>query len=420
LNTTQTVARGRGGLHIALSNQHPALVGVLLSGAALLALEVLPESRPAFSVALAGMCALWLALLFAHGRALERRHEAALAVVRGEAATAVAELVPAFEQCAAGVRLQARASHAELEQAQGLVLEAIEKLVTSFNGINAQTRSQLELALSITKGHADGGARADGVGFEKFVGETSSTLKVFVDGVVQNSKIAMGLVEKMDEISERISEVHGILGEIEGISKRTNLLALNAAIESARAGEAGRGFAVVADEVRDLSGRTREFSQQIRSTMGLVCDSVQATKNAINEMASQDMTFALQSKRGVDRTMQEAREMNQEMARAARELAEITRRVDRDVNTAVTTLQFQDIVKQLLGHVAKRVGALDGITARLDAMATELKRGTSEADRAAFQARCRELGEALDAMRENTRHKPVRQESMASGAVEMF
>ncbi len=39
-----------------------------------------------------------------------------------------------------------------------------------------------------------------------------------------------------------MSEVRGMLGEIEGISKQTNLLALNAAIEAARAGEAGPGI----------------------------------------------------------------------------------------------------------------------------------------------------------------------------------
>ncbi len=58
----------------------------------------------------------------------------------------------------------------------------------------------------------------------------------------------------------------------------------------------GRGFAVVADEVRDLSGRTTQFSQQISTLMESMQTSVHQTEQAIQRMAGQDMTFALNSK----------------------------------------------------------------------------------------------------------------------------
>ena len=80
----------------------------------------------------------------------------------------------------------------------------------------------------------------------------------------------MYLVERMDAIQVHIGSA-GLLREIDSISKQTNLLALNAAIEAARRGGGARGFAVVADEVRDLSSRTRQFSQQIRDKIALVC-----------------------------------------------------------------------------------------------------------------------------------------------------
>lgn len=401
-------------------------------GAALSLVAVISEALllrgSAASVALVVVvAATWLALLVWHDRALRRDADVRIAEMRTQLDRLGGDLGGAFDQCATEFKSQLATAQSEIAQAQGLLLDAIGKLVGSFTSINAQTQSQQQLALTITSGQAPGAVdrRGSNGEFERFIAETSSTLQFFVDSTVQSSKVAMGLVEKMEQITLQIGEVQGILREIEGISKQTNLLALNAAIEAARAGEAGRGFAVVADEVRDLSSRTSQFSQQIRKNMTLVQDSVQAAERAIDEMASQDMNLALQSKLHVDEMMADVQKVNNAMAKAAQDLAEITRHIERNVNTAVTTLQFQDVVTQLLDHVKRRVAALDGVSDKISVLAKDLAaEGASAMDTEkrtrGLRSACNELLDLLAHVKQITVKNPVRKASMSGGEVEMF
>lgn len=89
----------------------------------------------------------------------------------------------------------------------------------------------------------------------------------------------------------------------------------------------------VADEVRNLSQRTNQFSDQIRTHMGSVHESLAKAHDTIHAVASMDMNFALQSKHHVQDTMQRIEQINSAMAGAANDInlraGQVAERVNR-------------------------------------------------------------------------------------------
>lgn len=309
----------------------------------------------------------------------------------------------------------------EIQRTQVLFGEAIDSLVASFNQMNEQIHRQQQLGLMAVMQEGGDGAPLD---FHLFATKTSDTLRQFVESVVANSKTAMSLVEMTDQMGAQMREVRGMLGEIEGIAKQTNLLALNAAIEAARAGEAGRGFAVVADEVRDLSGRTNHFSQQIRTSLTSIQGTIAATESAINQMAAQDMTFALTSKGDVEQAMADIETMNGRNANVLGELNAIADQVEGTVNKAIVSLQFQDMVTQLLGHVTRRLELLDEVVNDEKRMAQALHDSDDPVHTVRVLDEIRQHVELVSGKLATLKHgvqkNPVAQTAYASGEIELF
>lgn len=313
--------------------------------------------------------------------------------------------------------------HSELEQVGSLVREAIGGLIDSFTGIAQQAHTQQQLALRMTQATSTAtGAKVD---FEDFVRDTSRTLSIFVDNTIKNSQTAMGLVERMSDISGEVAKVLAILGDIDQIAKQTNFLALNAAIEAARAGEAGRGFAVVADEVRGLSLRTGQFSMQIRTNIGRVHQFVDSAESAIFALAAQDMNFVLQSKKQVEIAMHDVQEMNAHVSRSLVQLGDIAADLEMQVGRSITSMQFQDMVTQLLAYSQSRVGNLQQLSDKQQALQNGLihvlQQATPDGDVVkTLQAPMAQLQEQCELLTASGKRNPVSQESMSSGDVELF
>lgn len=298
----------------------------------------------------------------------------------------------------------------EAGRLQAIIGDAIGKLVGSFTTLHELLHEQQSIANALTARQADDGAGPNN--FQRFVTQVSETLSEFVDSTVHTSTASIELVERMDQIREKVDSISFILDEINGIAGQTNLLALNAAIEAARAGEAGRGFAVVADEVRALSGRSSGFAENIRGLVQEVHAAVHETEEALGRLAQRDMSITLESKLQVEHMMESLELGNQQIVQVVAQMSDISKQVDRQINTAVTALQFQDMSHQLLGHLRKR---LDGWRA-MGKSTERVVESNWNSDWDSMRNVIHECGVQLSALE----HVPVQQKNVGSGEIELF
>ncbi|HAC34330.1 MAG TPA: hypothetical protein DCF45_07415 [Gammaproteobacteria bacterium] len=246
-----------------------------------------------------------------------------------------------------------------------------------------------------------------------FAAQTDKIMQMFVQTIISISKDSVGLVNDISQMRNQVTGVVKLVDEISDITSQTNLLALNAAIEAARAGEAGRGFAVVAEEVRSLSLRTDGFSSEIRAVVRETADSMDNAFKMVEAVASRDMNEVIQAKRRVEAMWDSMTEFNQRIEQQIGDAQQIAEQVSEHISQAVVSLQFEDIVRQLLEQVERETADIRGWVSNLTGdLSGDRNTGTPLAEQ------LRELRAKLE--RPVSSHRVVSQQDMSDGEIELF
>jgi len=314
--------------------------------------------------------------------------------------------------------------HEDIRRGKTIISDAVVKLGNSFNGLNAQTRTQQQLVAALIEEVSQkkaGGGGSNRASVREIADGMSMILQGFMDTLGQVSAQSSGVIAKMEAMTEVVNQTFSLLSNVEMITKQTNLLSLNAFIEAARSGEAGRGFQVVATEMRNLSHSSARLNEQIRVQVEQSRKIVHETRDVVNQMAMRDLNSLVEAKDHADILFAKLGVMNEYISEHLGQVSELTQGIDRSVGLAVQSLQFEDIVGQLLTHADRELGEQEQVLAdlrgRLRAFAETAQNGGDT------RLALRQLHDGLQAIRRSTlsqKSKTVLQQSMDEGDVELF
>ena len=112
-------------------------------------------------------------------------------------------------------------------------------------------------------------------------GKSATESKVIAADAMEKAGSASEMMGLLGDNAAQIGEVTDV---IKRIAEQTNLLALNATIEAASAGEAGKGFAVVANEIKELANQSAKAAEDIANRIGGVQSNTNEAVTVIGQM----------------------------------------------------------------------------------------------------------------------------------------
>lgn len=174
-----------------------------------------------------------------------------------------------------------KSSHEIAAQLEEMV-SALDTTSSAIGEINKEAQAQDAILQSLAEKAGELNLSIQSV--QHTVQETAAFAETNKQGTIQGIKAVGEMIDIIQEINKGSRAVFAIMGEMQGITSKTNLLSLNAAIEAAKAGEFGKGFAVVAGEVRSLAEQSNLATQKIGQLIEASTSQLNSGQKAVEGM----------------------------------------------------------------------------------------------------------------------------------------
>ncbi len=193
---------------------------------------------------------------------------------------------------------------------------------------------------------------------ELSIAEIKERLDNISSTLVKLVKMRKESQQEITELASFTEKLDAMARDVGSIAEQTNLLALNAAIEAARAGESGRGFAVVADEVRSLANRSGGIAADIIASVTKVNEQFSHMSDKFSVNSEIEKNLITVAGEHIQAVISQHEETRKERDEGAEHLVQFSSNITLEIENALVSMQFQDRVSQILGHVERNMSDL--------------------------------------------------------------
>jgi methyl-accepting chemotaxis protein len=169
--------------------------------------------------------------------------------------------------------------------------------------------------------------------------------------IVDFRNVGKGFSRDMEGIEASVKQIDNFTEDITDLADQTNILAINASIEAARVGEQGKGFAVVAGEVQRLAARSKDLAENITDLIKSIVSTVAESRRIQTEKVQNAIESIAEYQRFSQNMIEVLSSQVENVGRGVEQTRTLSEAVTKNLNDVITSLQFQDITRQVLEHM---------------------------------------------------------------------
>jgi methyl-accepting chemotaxis protein len=158
-------------------------------------------------------------------------------------------------------------------------------------------------------------------------------------------------LEDLSRIIASLNKLKELFQEFARVIKALRMLGISTRIESARLGEYGRGFTSLADDVDKLVARIEESSAEISNRSNEIIATTLKVQSGTKKLFTSQHCLLDQVVSSLAGNIDDLASIVEQANRVSDELIVHSEQIASSTSTAVTSLQFHDIVRQQIEHV---------------------------------------------------------------------
>lgn len=238
-----------------------------------------------------------------------------------------------------------------LESVAKAVGKAIEGRETDFLALGTRLQEFTRSVLDLTRQASDLAGLTSGDELDRRVGELSAELERMRNLVGRDSSSQS--LRELDSILEVSRQLKALSQDFRRIVKKLQMLGISTRIESARLGSMGRGFTTLADDVEKLAHTIVAHSSQITQKAESLCELVASVRERTTSILDMQQTCSTDIFCGIEDNLRSLVDLTHKSAQVSSELPDKARNISAEISEVVSSLQFHDIVRQQVEHVAE-------------------------------------------------------------------